>query len=246
MQERLRAPKGRRCSSCLRCPSALPPGDVRPIIQAGAQPLENPERRASTVKHFVHARYSRARGPALACVHAQQKGDQGDKHEDSKQTFLAAAGGCRRRSCHPGAAGAGAGSAKIGAHRLGHCQDRPQRRRHCRHGGAQLPALGQGDQCRGRHPAQGLRQARAHRGRGIRRPLEHRGGGACHGTPDDPGQGRLRAAALEHGQQPGRGSDLREAQVPAAGRHRGDRQGARAGSMRSSSWARARATPSRW
>ncbi len=179
--------------------------------------------------HLVHAQYSPARSDLLASMHAQPKGDQGDKHEHRQQTFLAPAGDCGGRPGRAGAPGPGPGSPQIRAHRLGHRQDRPQRRRHGRHRDAQLPAVGQGDQCRGRHHAQGLRQARAHRSRGIRRPLQHRRGRARHRAPDDPGQGGLRAAALEHGQQPGRGPDLRKAQIPAAGRDLGDRQGTGAG-----------------
>ena len=154
---------------------------------------------------------------------------KGDKHDIRRQAFCSQKPG---RGHGPGGSvrpGPGPGSAQVHPYRLGNCQDRRQRGRYLRDHGAQLQALGQGDQRRRRHHAQGLQQARAHRGHRIRRSLQHRGGRARHRAPDHPGQGRLRAAALGHGLQPGRGADLRKAQISAAGRHLGDRQGPRSG-----------------
>ena len=154
---------------------------------------------------------------------------RGDKHDLCQQAFCSQKPGRRHGSGGPVRHRLCAGSPQVHPYRLGDRQDRHQRGRHFGDHGAQLQALGQGDQRRRRHHAQDLQQARAHRGHRIRRPLQHRRGRARHRAPDHPGQGRLRAAALGHGLKPGCGADLRKTQIPAAGRHLGDRQGPRSG-----------------
>ena len=79
-----------------------------------------------------------------------------------------------------------------------------------------LQAVGRRRQQEGRPPGQGIRQTDSDRGHRIRRHQQRRDRGAAGRAADDPGQGRFRAAALEHRLQPGDRAGVRAQRLSAA------------------------------
>ena len=142
---------------------------------------------------------------------------------------LAAGRGRRsRRNVRRGSALAGR-SAEERADRLRHLAQRRERARRRRHHAVRLQAVGRRRQQEGRPAGQGIQQADSDRGHRIRRHQQCRDRGAAGRAADDPGQGRFRAAALEHRLQPGDRAGVRAQRLPAT---RGDGQFQRLGSAR--------------
>ena len=134
---------------------------------------------------------------------------------------------CPARRCElPCCRGFGPGP-ELHQDRIRDLEDRPEYGRCQHHHAAELPALGEGSECRRRDHA--LRQAGSGRDRRVRRPQQLGGGGQGRGAPRHPGQGRLHPLALGYRAQPRRRADHEPPRLSAPRSHDQYRPGAGAG-----------------
>ena len=144
---------------------------------------------------------------------------------------------CPARRCElPCCRGFGPGP-ELHQDRIRDLEDRPEHRRCQHHHAAELPALGEGGECRRRDHA--LRQAGSGRDRRVRRPQQLGGGGQGRRAPRHPGQGRLHPLALGYRAQPRRRADHEPPRLSASRSHDQSPTGRR-------SWPRAGPNASFW